>query len=359
MPVTDSSFKSFSMSFLKVLETQSYPDNTDAKLKEHLIKLVGAMLSNDSYWEIRCPISVRSATTFVSDMNRFVSAKAIGDLKWVYAKIFHFLVEDNFYNAADLGTDNRLAYEFASGKKDYFDKEQWQFIQSCLQELPIAIMKRLMHSGRESNIIEFRRFLDSVCEQHQEWEQKFGSFQERVKQVERDLAGTEDAKNFVRLNKAFKMMHKKKEKEMCWTRWRMRLMGFAALAPLLFNANHLWGKFANDPANAQKFVSADAVLTVVSFSLFAVLMYYFRIVLHDYKSVASQLLQLDLRMALVQFVQKYSEYAASVKSEKTPELLARFESVIFSNIVPDGSQIPAVHDGVEELAKLIVAVKKG
>jgi hypothetical protein len=46
-------------------------------------------------------------------------------------------------------------------------------------------------------------------------------------------------------------------------------------------------------------------------------------------------------------------------SQNNKELLTRFEMLIFSNIVPEGAQIPAVHDGAEELGKLFASLRKG
>lgn len=87
-----------------------------------------------------------------------------------------------------------------------------------------------------------------------------------------------------------------------------------------------------------------------------ILVYFFRVVLAQFRSVKAQVLQLDLRIALCQFVQSYAEYSMTVK-KNDPNVLAKFEAVVFNSLVPDNESIPSTFDGAEQLANLIKSIR--
>ncbi|MHC5879868.1 hypothetical protein ACYT69_13165, partial [Streptococcus pyogenes] len=68
------------------------------------------------------------------------------------------------------------------------------------------------------------------------------------------------------------------------------------------------------------------LVAIPTISLIAILVYYFRVLLSNYKSLQSQLLQIDLRMTLCRFIHNYSEYASDMKKQDKGSL-EKFESV--------------------------------
>lgn len=95
-------------------------------------------------------------------------------------------------------------------------------------------------------------------------------------------------------------------------------------------------------------------VSLIGFEL--ILAYFFRVALHGYKGVKAQLIQIDLRMTLCQFIQDYAEYAKEVRRD-SPSLLDRFDQLVFSGIVNSEGAIPSTFDGMEQLANLIDKVK--
>lgn len=87
-----------------------------------------------------------------------------------------------------------------------------------------------------------------------------------------------------------------------------------------------------------------------------ILVYFFRVVLAQFRSVKAQVLQLDIRIALCQFVQSYAEYSVKVKKDD-PSVLAKFEAIVFSSLVPENESIPSTFDGAEQLANLIKSIR--
>ena len=82
-----------------------------------------------------------------------------------------------------------------------------------------------------------------------------------------------------------------------------------------------------------------------------------RVILHNYKRVKTELLQLELRKTFCQFIQSYADYAKEVKKDDS-EALSKFENIIFSVIVADNSSLPTTYDGLEQLTKLFSQIKK-
>lgn len=98
-------------------------------------------------------------------------------------------------------------------------------------------------------------------------------------------------------------------------------------------------------------------LAISTFILLFVLLYFFRISLLNIKSIKSQLLQIDLRLTLCQFISNYGNEIEKM-NQTAKESLERFESVIFSPIVPTESQIPATFEGIDQLTNLIGIINK-
>lgn len=83
-------------------------------------------------------------------------------------------------------------------------------------------------------------------------------------------------------------------------------------------------------------------------------LYLFRVSLLNYQSIKAELTQINLRRSLCMFIQGYTEF--SVKHEDRSSL-SKFESLVFSNVIPDSKKIPSTLDGLEQLAKLFESMK--
>ncbi|WP_272518593.1 hypothetical protein [Providencia sp. PROV192] len=85
-----------------------------------------------------------------------------------------------------------------------------------------------------------------------------------------------------------------------------------------------------------------------------IFIYYFRVALINYNSIKTELNQINLRTALCKFIHGYVEFSQRNNNHNS---LSKFESLIFSNIMPDDKNIPTTLDGLEQLAKVISALK--
>jgi hypothetical protein len=87
-----------------------------------------------------------------------------------------------------------------------------------------------------------------------------------------------------------------------------------------------------------------------------ILLYFFRVVLSNFRGLQAQLLQLNLRVSLCQFIQSYSEYSSKIKKTDA-SALERFEAIVFSAVTSNADKMPATFDGVEQLAKLVSSLR--
>lgn len=92
-------------------------------------------------------------------------------------------------------------------------------------------------------------------------------------------------------------------------------------------------------------------------SLIALLVYFFRVTLYNYQSVKTQLIQIDLRYNLCEFIKPYVDFKKETY-KIAPESLDSFERMIFSNITVANDKIPSSYDGIEPLITLIKEIRK-
>ena len=79
------------------------------------------------------------------------------------------------------------------------------------------------------------------------------------------------------------------------------------------------------------------------------LLFYFRILLTNYNSANAQLLQLKMRESVCQFIEEYITFKKTCNVDE----LEKFESLIFSNLMPSAEQIPPTFEGLDHLGKIL------
>lgn len=80
-----------------------------------------------------------------------------------------------------------------------------------------------------------------------------------------------------------------------------------------------------------------------------IIIYFFRVILHQYNSTKGQIAQLRLRRALCKFIEEHAEF----KKGKDSAAFEKFDSIIFSPIVTNQEKIPSTLDGIDSLIKLV------
>jgi hypothetical protein len=172
--------------------------------------------------------------------------------------------------------------------------------------------------------------------------------EERVNALADKLKGYENAYNFVGLYQGFSNLKTDKVNEKKIT---FKFLIFLGLCLVIVPLLKLLNIIGHDDDLIKEAFSVAALL-----ALELMVIYFFRIALQNFRSTKAQLLQIDLRMTLCQFINSYVEFASDArKGDK--ELLQKFEQIIFSGIVTDESGIPSTFDGLDQVVKIAESFK--
>lgn len=189
-----------------------------------------------------------------------------------------------------------------------------------------------------------------------DWEQKLGEQTGEVHEIETRLAKIKTTYNFVGLNKGFKQIYTTK----LWESGRafaLMLLLVGCMVAILWKGH---GVIMTLPASVTATATDPQTIPLKNYLLLIpflgaelLVLYFFRIALKSYFAAKAQQLQIQLRMTLLTFIEEYLKF----KTGNENQALEKFESLIFSGISADTSNIPTQFDGIEGLAKLLGALK--
>lgn len=181
------------------------------------------------------------------------------------------------------------------------------------------------------------------------WEGSLTEWNRRVEDSEKRYKAVLQSNNYLGLAHAFSEMIKVKKEESTDIRAVMIGLGAAALiVPLL---QVFLGKI---PTVLSELGVSLVSTAVFSIAVEVILIYYFRIAHHRWAVIKSQIAQLELRHAMCAFVQDYAEKSKDLERST----LAKFENMIFADVMQDSSTPPSVYEAVESIAKVLAAWKR-
>lgn len=173
---------------------------------------------------------------------------------------------------------------------------------------------------------------------------------EAVDRLAKQLEQQKTAFNFVGLSKGFEKLLKDKEKAKKSSFRFAFLLGVALISIPIYFVYLLTN-------NLEIIAQAHLWKATIPFTgLEIIFLYFFRVVLSHYNSIKTQIMQIELRQSLCQFIQSYAEYAKEIK-EKDGASLEKFENLIFSSILSTPDKVPSTFDGIEQLSNLIKNIK--
>lgn len=254
---------------------------------------------------------------------------------------------------------NRAINDVLAGK---LKEEPLEMVEEFVDKLDFFQNRRLMEiiNYRFHNK-DFQAFLNYE-ENKNEVENKINEYTESIKNTQLDitkfitdnkinvdnlaneLKNLETGYNFIGLSKGFQDLLAQKNEDSNKKLKLIFIIGLLIISPLIIKI------ILNDLSG----LAWQEIAFGVSLEL--ILIYFFRIALSEYNAVKTQIMQLELRVSLCQFIQSYAEYAKEIK-QNDPSALEKFENVIFSNILADSKNLPSTFDGVEQIGNLIKNMK--
>lgn len=249
-------------------------------------------------------------------------------------KFLHFNIKENYHRQLDY-IKNRFAIDVINfdiltkfNEKDFQAFLNYENNKQECEQLNQEYQQNLSHKQNK-----MQQYLDNQ-------EQKVERLHDILKKMESNF-------NFLALSKGFSHLLKKKERSKIITYIILFLLSIGMIGLPIFNfvqlSNEKW-----------KEIIWQQMLTGIGLEF--ILIYFFRVVLNQCRSIETQIMQLELRLSLCQFIESYADYAQKIK-EKDGHSLEKFENLIFSSILSSDDKIPSTFDGMEQLTNLIKELK--
>ncbi|EGR2449129.1 TPA: hypothetical protein ACMDOH_002303 [Vibrio cholerae] len=334
-----------------ILERMNVSQESDGIINKFILDIMNDMYENKDRWDRSCQVSIKMiGDKFIDKIN--LSNPSNNDIEDVFFYCYNFTVEYILSNENDFGDTVFEIYDKLDYHIKQFDGRIQNRIQHIKESMPILFLKKILYSNDLTAINDFIDASKNAVNLKNEWDAEVEKKRKEILDIKKSLEDYKTGFNFVGLYEGFNELHEEKVKEKNNILFWMRILSGLIVLPILFELMYIY-TYSSDFERTKMLIILSFLPTI---SLLGICIYYFRILLVNYKSVKSQILQLDLRKTLCRFIQHYVTYAKEINN-KDPQLLNKFENIIFSGIVADNEKLPSTFDGIEQLSNLIKSVK--
>jgi hypothetical protein len=322
--------------------------------RNSIIKLIlNAISKKPNEWDEACQINISwIGESFINSLNTQEEKLTKEKLNDICSMCYRFLIELYLSIKGDLSREFDEAKKYVEKNIRNFDEQSKEQIEFAIYQMPISIFKTITNDESIIEIKNFNSTINKSKELKENWDSDLAKREQRVNALRDSLSEYENGFNFVGLYQGFDELSKEKKTELNNIIFWIRILSLTILTPVAIESAVILMYL--DQIDTIK--NALFVLILPTASFMGVCIYYFRVMLHNYKSTKSQLLQIELRKTLCRFIQKYSEYSKEIRTRDSNPL-EKFENIIFSGIVSDSEQLPSSYDGLEQILKLIKTVK--
>ena len=317
--------------------------------------IIQSIYRSPAEWDESCPFNIKDIGKSYISWIINIDISNPTHIDSLYSMSYRFLCEFEFFTdtAHTLNRNLREIKSLIESDIDSMSDSAKSEIIYASYIMPANIVKDFIN---DSNIGVFKGFEQKKIEAEklkEEWDKEIASKEATAKELKDKLEEYKIGFNFVGLYQGFSNLADKKVKERCWNFWALIGMGILVLIPLIFEIILIGMHSTKD-----KPVYINELITLVPFvSIELILIYFFRIILLNHRSIKAQIMQIELRQTLCQFIQSYASYASEMKKQDA-SALEKFESLIFSGVLSDPESLPSTFDGMEQFGNLINKLKK-
>jgi hypothetical protein len=320
----------------------------------YIAQLLGVMRSQPELWNEHCPFNIETlGKTLINLLEAKTNTYDKDHYDSVFAACYRFFFELYLSMRDKMDPDLMVIRQFALEHLEKFTPFAKTQIEYAYHFMPVDILKLLMNNENIVSIKEFNKSAANAAQMKAEWDKELNEKTSAVIALKDNLDKYNVAFNFVGLYQGFDEMVRDKLTEKNYIRVFLILFGLLTVIPVTSELMYIF--FTDKKMNELREIFIVALIPTIS--LVAILIYYFRIFLFNYKSVKSQILQLELRKALCRFIQDYVNYS-TVARQKDKDSLSKFENIIFSGIVSSDDKLPSTFDGVDQIANLIKSIRQ-
>lgn len=344
------------------------------------LSIIQEIYSNPSDWDNGCPLSINNFGEIYINLLHDITS-LFGNNKNIKEKLevlFQFsislLFEMDFNKSSSSGNYQALPEsrirKILERLDEYIEmdgigKDVSMFLRNARYSTAYNLIKKLYHSKEINLFLDFSEKHSEARSTLYEIEKQSETaknllinhralLEEKEKKVialEETLKEQENAFNFVGLYKGFNDLLKTKVRESRVLLGALVSMGIIMITPLMYNIMS-----SNTQSVLDSDITSNLFKLIPFVSLEILLIYFFRVILQNYKSVKGQILQIELRQTLCQFIQSYAEYSKEIRTTDSHPL-EKFENLIFSGIISDSESIPSTFDGMDQITKLLASLK--
>lgn len=332
------------------------PTETDAVMLHDLVHVtIQDMIKNGSLYDQHCGQTIQAhGKNLLSRLpeSKIDRSKTSDDI--ILFIIHRILCELDFNTGISSFSGTKSHFTIVNENLDKFPPDIRSQLIYNKYALPSELIKDLLRSDDGKAILAFHQNIAQFDKIKAESIKEIAIYSEKAEKLANTLKDYEQAFNFVGLHDGFKNLHENKNKEKNLSFWGMIAIFSAMLLILLLEVISAQSRPSTEPV----IISHILLITMPLVAIEILLIYLFRVVLANYQSIKKQLLQIELRMTLCQFIQSYTDYANKMKAADKASL-EKFENLIFSGIVMDDQQLPSTFDGIEQISKMVSALKNG
>lgn len=329
--------------------------NSD-QIANPLLQIIDLMIANAARFDEYCTSNIEwIGEKFMSQVRAFPEMpfkERPAEIASAFTSAFRFLCELEFTQPADPSFEVRRISQFVDNNLELFTDNDRQQITFARYSMPVQVAKKLLNDPAIAEFQKFSRTVEEATKLKADWDAELNQRSLHLESIKQGLKDATSSYNFVGLVDGFRQLARVKITERRIAFWSLITLALLMLTPptaqLIYVFTHM------ETLEAKRGLLLYTLPTTLAVEV--VLIYFFRVVLAQFRSVKAQVLQLDLRIALCQFVQSYAEYSVKIKKDD-PNVLTKFEAVVFSSLVPESEGIPSTFDGAEQLANLIKSIR--
>lgn len=337
--------------YMQDLEKKDTHTDFERDRNSLIISIFKFFLKNPDDWDDKAAFNIELiGKAFIIELEDKIMSEHTVNL--MFTNCFRFCLEPAIWeNELQVPTNPiKRVKDFGIYRYHEFDDRSKGQIDYALREMPINIVRDAFNIDELKDYKDFMSAVKASRQFASDWEEYIEDKNTQIDKIKTTLEGYQNAFNFVGLYDGFKSLGDQKIKEVYWSRILLTILAIAIPCPLV--AELFYTVSLKPTAGLAEKLGAFLPL----FSLTLIFIYYFRVALNNHTSIKAQVLQIELRKSLCQFIQSYADYSKKIK-ESNSTSLSKFEEVIFSNIMPNQEKIPSTFDGIEQIASLISAIK--
>ncbi len=355
-------------------------------------EVISKIIDTPKQWDDYCSFNISNLGERLLELLSGFDTHVTDKLNALHPILFKFVYEFYLNEQGSSGKIRSLIITMEDNTNGLLDNQKFSMMDTTKKmqfdmlryEIQTSITGE--SSAYQSTINKAKKHIENLNEELLSKEKDVESLGKEFDAIFKSINAQEDrlkkhetAFNFVGLYDGFANLLIKKQKEGKWLLAVIILFGGVIFGTLTWKVIHvnsetelvqeitIDAQIANSTVstkhklnreNIDKEFNYSNIVSLLTFiSLEVILIYFFRIALSNYQSVKAQIIQIELRQTLCQFIQSYSTFASKIKKEDS-YALEKFENLIFSGIVADSDALPSAFDGLEQISKLIKSFKK-